>query len=129
MVKKSLNAIYVVLGFIFLSLGVIGIFLPLLPTTPFIILSAYFFSKGQKRLHNWLLTLPKIGMIINDWEQYGVISKKSKILASIMIIVLFSYTLIFVQVNLYIKIVVALIGISVLVFILSRPSVRKVVKI
>ncbi|MCB9061120.1 MAG: YbaN family protein [Halobacteriovoraceae bacterium] len=117
------------MGFIFLSLGVIGIFLPLLPTTPFIILSAYFFSKGQKRLHNWLLTLPKIGMIINDWEQYGVISKKSKILASIMIIVLFSYTLIFVQVNLYIKIVVALIGISVLVFILSRPSVRKVVKI
>jgi len=49
----------VILGWIFFIIGIIGIFVPGLPTTPFLILTAYCFSKGSKRLHTWLIKTAK----------------------------------------------------------------------
>jgi uncharacterized membrane protein YbaN (DUF454 family) len=122
MLKKSSKFIFVILGFMSLLIGVIGIFLPILPTTPLLLLSAFLFSKGSTRLHQWILNQPKIGPMIHTWEEHKVISPKSKILATLMIVTLFSYTLIFVNVVLWIKLIVAASGILVLSFILSRKS-------
>jgi uncharacterized membrane protein YbaN (DUF454 family) len=122
MLKKTSNIIYILLGFITLLLGVIGIFLPILPTTPFLLLSAFLFSKGSERLHRWLLEQPKIGPMILSWEKHKVISPKSKVLATIMIVTLFSYTIIYVSVANWIKVIVALSGVCVLLFILTRKS-------
>ncbi len=55
------NKIFLILGFFFLLLGIIGIFLPLLPTTPFGLLAFYFFSRGSPRIAQWCLGLPGIG--------------------------------------------------------------------
>lgn len=109
-------------GWLCIVLGIAGIFLPILPTTPFAILAAWCFSKSSPRWHQWLLQHKIFGPTIQNWEAHGVISLKAKCLATIMIILLFSYTLIFVQVHLVIKSIVTCIGVGVLAFIWTRPS-------
>lgn len=122
MLTKTANALFITFGVIALIIGIIGIFLPLLPTTPLLILSAYCFSKGSQRLHQWLLTRPRIGPMIKDWEDNKVIRPRAKLLSTFMIILLFGYTLIYVEVAIWIKLLSTLIGISVLTFILTRKS-------
>ncbi len=116
-----LRVLIFIAGWVSLILGCVGIFLPLLPTTPFILLSAYCFSRSSERLHQWLITHPRMGLLIQDWEQHGSISKTAKTKAAILIVVMFTATLVFVNVALAVKALVALIGISVLTFILTRP--------
>lgn len=55
-------------GFIALLLGFIGIFLPLLPTTPFLLLASACFARSSVRAHNWLRTNPLFGKYLRDWE-------------------------------------------------------------
>lgn len=116
------NALLICIAWLSLALGFIGVFLPILPTTPFAILSAYLFSKSSPRLHQWLLRQPLLGPVIIEWERHGVIRMKAKVISTAMIVALFSYTLIFVKVALVVKVIVTLIGLSVLSFIWSRPS-------
>lgn len=125
MIKKLGNTFLIALGLISLALGLIGMFLPLLPTTPFVLLAAYFFSKGSPKLHHWVISRPYFGPMILEWERHGIISIKAKILATTMIILLFGLTLKFVNVSMEIKTLVTFIGLCVLLFILSRPSHSK----
>ena len=116
------NIILVVLGWVCVLLGVVGAFLPLLPTTPFLILAAFFFSKGSPRLHQWLLTHPQFGSLIMEWERYGVIRPRAKRVATIAIVITFANTLIFVRVGVWVKLVIAAVGLLLLGFIWTRPS-------
>lgn len=117
-----MKALWITLGILCLILGFIGVFLPLLPTTPFALLAAFCFSKGSDDLHEWLLSTKMFGPLIKDWEDYGVIRLKVKKLSSAMIALLFGYALIFVKVGLWIKLFVSLSGVLVLAFIWTRPS-------
>lgn len=71
------------LGVICLLLGFIGAFLPLLPTTVFLLIAAFAFAKSSPRLHDWLLNHPQFGTIIKDWHRHGAISKKAKYLSAV----------------------------------------------
>lgn len=122
MVRVTGRAILVVLGWLSLAIGIVGIFLPILPTTPFVILAAFLFSKGSIRLHRWLVTRPYIGPAVVEWEREGVIRTRAKLWATAAIAVLFLNTLIFVPVAPWIKAVVTATGAAVLAFIWSRPS-------
>lgn len=68
-------------------MGFIGVFLPILPTTPFMILAAYCFDKGSPKLHAWILNLPHIGKLVRDWKEKKVISKKAKMFSIPMILI------------------------------------------
>lgn len=72
------------LGWLFLVLGVIGIVVPLLPTTPFLILTAICFSKGSEAMHRWLLNHKIFGPPIDDWNRRGAIRTKYKLLTTAM---------------------------------------------
>ncbi len=122
MIRAGRNILFLILGWICIILAVIGIFLPLLPTTPFLILAAFLFSKGSERLHSWLLNQKSFGPIIKNWEQNGAIAPRAKIISTIMIMAFFSYTLAFVDVLFWIKVLVFLTGVCVLTFILTRPN-------
>lgn len=122
MLKGPQRILFLCLGVLSLVLGVIGIFLPILPTTPFALLAAYFFSKSSKKLHHWLINQRTLGPLILDWEQYGAINRGAKVLATVMIVILFSYTLIFVPVALWIKVIVSTTGVGILTFIWTRPE-------
>lgn len=118
-----LRLVFITSGWISLGLGFAGIFLPVLPTTPFVLLSAYCFSKGSPRLHNWLLQQPRFGKLIRDWEEHRAIERKAKITATACIILLFSITLLFTSLPLPLKGTLVAIGAGVLVFIWTRATV------
>ena len=108
-------------GWVSLALAFVGIFLPLLPTTPFVLLAAFCFSKSSERWHRWLLTQPRMGPLIRNWEQYGSISKQAKWMATMLIVGIFSFTLTFVAFGNLVKAILLLIATGVLVFIWTRP--------
>ena len=82
---QTKKKIYLAAGFISFGLGIIGLLLPIMPTAPFIILAAFFFSRGSKKWHQWLITHPRWGSLIIDWETHRVIRKKHKILSTVLI--------------------------------------------
>lgn len=88
-------ALYKVLGFLFLGLGFIGVFLPLLPTTPFILLAAGCFARSSERWYNWLLNNRTFGPMIRNWQQYRCISCASRRIAILSVILLGGYSVVF----------------------------------
>jgi hypothetical protein len=122
MIPSTKRTLLIIAGFLSLGFGVAGIFLPLLPTTPFILLAAFCFSRSSERLHQWLLQHPRLGSLISDWEKNGVIQLKVKIIATLTMVLLVSYPLFFMGFHFILKWVVGLTIIGVLIFIWSRPS-------
>jgi uncharacterized membrane protein YbaN (DUF454 family) len=78
---------WIVLGLIFLALGGIGVLLPLLPTTPFVILAAACFARSSPRMHGWLLRSKVFGPLLADWEKNRCVSRNVKLLALVMMAV------------------------------------------
>ncbi|CAA9541830.1 MAG: Inner membrane protein YbaN [uncultured Sphingosinicella sp.] len=73
-----MRAVYLAAGMLSLLLGGIGLFLPLLPTVPFVILAAFCFARSSPRLEAWLLEHPRLGPHIRAWRSSGAISRKGK---------------------------------------------------
>ena len=73
--------IWIGLGWLFVLLGAAGIVLPLLPTTPFLLLAAVCFSRGSQRMHNWLVNHPTLGPPIVNWQTNRTIARKIKVVA------------------------------------------------
>jgi uncharacterized membrane protein YbaN (DUF454 family) len=110
-----------VAGLVSLALGIVGIALPLLPTTPFLLLSAFCFGRGSERLQEWLLAHPRLGPPIRDWRERGAISRRSKALASLaMILVLVTAAIM--RAPTTVLITQAVVMVLVCLFIFTRPS-------
>ena len=75
---------WLVAGALSLLLGIIGIFVPLLPTTPFVLLAAACFSRGSSRCERWLLSHPRFGPMVRDWRDYRAVPLRAKQLATVM---------------------------------------------
>ncbi|MCI4660504.1 MAG: YbaN family protein [Neomegalonema sp.] len=84
--ERAGSLFYLGLGWICVALGLLGVLLPLLPTTPFMIVAAFAFSRGSPRLHRWLLEHPRFGPPLQDWEQRGAIARPVKRLACVMML-------------------------------------------
>ncbi|MBD1559768.1 DUF454 domain-containing protein [Vibrio sp. S9_S30] len=83
-----------VLGWISLLLGVLGIVLPLLPTTPFLLLTSACFLRGSPTFYDWLHSHPKLGPVLNDWQQHRSLKVSVKRRAYVFIIISFSVSII-----------------------------------
>ena len=77
--------LYCSIGLTLVALGFVGAFLPLLPTTPFLLLALMCFAKGSDRLHNWLLAHRLLGKYLREWNNHRVIPMKAKLTATAMI--------------------------------------------
>jgi uncharacterized membrane protein YbaN (DUF454 family) len=78
-----MRPLWFALGSASLGLGILGIFLPLLPTTPFVLLAAFFFSRSSPAVHDWLLAHRTFGPAIRDWRDNRAISRRGKTAAAI----------------------------------------------
>lgn len=83
--KVVLKKLLVLAGFISLGLGVVGIFLPLLPTTPFLLLASFCFLRGSTRLHDWLIHHRLFGEFIRNYEEKRTIPMKVKVSALVLL--------------------------------------------
>lgn len=75
-----MKILYITLGFIFLGLGILGIILPMLPATPFLMLTLFFFTKGSDRLHNWFIQTDIYKKHLKTFKEQRALTKKSKIM-------------------------------------------------
>jgi uncharacterized membrane protein YbaN (DUF454 family) len=114
--------IYLLLGMLSLGLGILGAFLPILPTTPFAILAAFCFSKSSPKWHAKVLNMPMIGPLVIDWQNNRVIRKRAKWACTGTIIVVMGSSMILGEFKFFVNIVMALIGVGVLIFIWSQKS-------
>jgi uncharacterized protein len=106
-------------GVISLGVGVIGIFLPILPTTPFLLLSASCFCRSSPRLHQWLLSHPWFGSYIKNYKELRAIPLKAKILALTAFWSGMGCTMIFIRDRKIIVAILLLVGIAVSGYILK----------
>jgi len=119
MIRRKL---FLLLGFTSLGLGFVGVFLPLVPTTPFILLSAFCFSRSSDRLHRWLLAHRTFGPILSDWERGRVIRPRAKAWSILLMNGFIGYVLIFRAASVPLKVLLLTVMVGVSGFILSRPS-------
>jgi uncharacterized membrane protein YbaN (DUF454 family) len=84
MTRQLLRLCWLLGGFASLALGVLGIFLPLLPTTPFVLLAAFCFSRGSARYEAWLLNHPRLGPMVRDWRATRAVPLRAKQIATVM---------------------------------------------
>jgi uncharacterized membrane protein YbaN (DUF454 family) len=67
-----------------LLLGLVGVFVPVMPTVPFLIVAAWAASRSSPRLHHWLMTHPRFGRQLRDWNEYGVVPRRAKWFTTVM---------------------------------------------
>jgi uncharacterized membrane protein YbaN (DUF454 family) len=109
------------IGLLATGCGIAGVFLPLVPTTPFLLLAAFAFARSSPRLHDWLVNHPRLGPPIADWQAHGAISRPTKVIAAAVMIA--TWTLSFAAgVRSEILIVQALVLGGAAAFVLTRPD-------
>jgi len=122
MLTLSVRPLYKILGFISLALGLVGVVVPIMPTTPFAILAAYLFSKSSPAMEAYVLNLKVIGPLVRSWREDRVISPKAKVSCTVMIVLVMGISLYTVHTTFMIKLVMALIGLAVIIFVTTRKS-------
>lgn len=76
--RRMTRTLWLLLGYAATGLAIAGAVLPLLPTTPFLLVAAYAFSRSSPRLHRWLTEHRQFGPLIDNWHRHGAISLKAK---------------------------------------------------
>jgi len=116
------RALYLVLGLGFTALGIAGAFLPLLPTTVFLIIAAACFAKSSPRMEAWILNHKQFGPLVRDWRAHGAIPRRAKVLACTGMAAGFAIFLLSVHPGLWLGLAVAgALGLCA-AFVVSRPS-------
>jgi len=93
MKKLITNHLLIILGWFLVLLGLIGVVLPILPTTPFMILAAALFAKSSPRFHKMLLNNKYVGEVLRDWEERHVVNPRIKKRATVLILITFSMSI------------------------------------
>ncbi|SBS36674.1 Inner membrane protein YbaN [Marinomonas spartinae] len=109
-----------ILGWLSLITGIIGIFLPLLPTTPLVLLAAWCFSKSSERFHHWLMNHKHFGPMIHDWQSGKGIPRKARNRAIILMWIGMGISMILIG-RLWAAISLICIGLAVCTYLLRLP--------
>lgn len=111
-----------VAGTIALGVGLLGIFLPLLPTTPFVLLAAACYARGSERFHQWLLANRTFGPMVYEWEQHRSLPYRTKVTAIVLMSTTMAISIAFFVRPAWLKIVLALFGIGLAIWMYRIPS-------
>lgn len=119
---KFKKIIFNILGFFFVGLGIVGIFIPLLPTTIFLIIAAYFFAKSSEKYYNWLISNKYFGKFIKDYREGKGVPLKAKTVSITILWLTILYSIFFVVTAIWLKILLICIAIGVSWHLLSLKT-------
>ena len=120
-----MKIILLLLGILSLVLGVIGIFLPVLPTTPFLLLSATLFLRSSQKLYDWLLSHPYLGEYIRNFKEHRAIPLRVKIISVSLVWITLVYCALFVAHTWWMSAVFVTVALGVSIHILHYKTLRK----
>ena len=120
--KSTMKLVFFTLGWTFFGLGLVGVFLPVLPTTPFMLLALFMFAKSSERFHYWLYHHRVFGPSLQLWHQHSVIPVKAKIMSASMMSLSLLYIIFFSPIPTWLMIVTSLLMGYGAWFVLSKPS-------
>ncbi len=83
------------LGFVFLGAAVLGIFLPLLPTTPLVLLATACFARSSEKWHQWMIANRTFGPMISNWERHRCVKRRVKLIAILSMLLVGGYSILF----------------------------------
>ena len=115
------RTILISLGWLCVGLGFVGVFIPGIPTTIFLIIALWAFTKSSEKLRHWLLNHKRFGPILNNWQEHKVVPRRAKILMVLLMslaVILFYYS----SQSLILKIGLIIILVSVAIYVISLPS-------
>ncbi|MBN1207086.1 MAG: YbaN family protein [Myxococcaceae bacterium] len=110
------------LGFVCVGLGTLGAFLPLLPTTPFMLVALWAFSRSSRRFHHWLYTHPRFGPRLRDWHEHGIVPVKVKVSSISAMLVSLSIMVFIARVKWHVLVAAGALMLVGATYVLSRPS-------
>ena len=116
--------LFVSVGTFFLVVGIIGIFVPVLPTTPFLLLAAFFYERGSKKFHDWLLNNKILGAYIRSYIDGKGIPLRVKLFTIAFLWIVISFAVVFV-VELVMRIILVLVAIGVSVHVALIEGYKK----
>lgn len=108
-------------GLFMTALGIVGAFLPLLPTTPFLLVAVWCFSRSSPRLEQWLLNHRTLGPPLMNWRREGAISARAKTMAVSLIVASYGFFWYRTQPSPLLAVIVGLVLAGSVTFILTRP--------
>jgi len=123
--SKLIRRLMIFAGSFFVGLGILGIFLPILPTTPFLLLAAACYAKSSKRFYNWLINNKWLGIYIKNYREGKGVPLKVKILSISLLWFTIGYSVVFVVNTFLIQSILILIAIGVTIHIFSIRTFRK----
>lgn len=119
--RKAVRLVQLSVGCMLLLVGLVGVFLPLIPGTPLILLGAACVARGSERLHAWLLRSQVFGPTLRDWEEHRSLRLRAKVVAVATVIVSFSLSIVWTD-STSLRIVQGAVGVAVAVFLISLPT-------
>lgn len=108
-------------GLLMTALGIVGAFLPLLPTTPFLLVAVWCFSRSSPRLEHWLLNHRTLGPPLSNWRREGAIAGRTKVVAICLIVASYGFFLYRTQPSPLLAVIIGLVLSGSALFILTRP--------
>ena len=120
-----MNILLTILGIISLGLGILGAFLPVLPTTPLLLLAAALFLRGNRRLYDWLMNHPKLGPYITNFMKHKSIPLHIKVIALTTLWLTLLFCAVFVAEHWALRLCFIAIAIGVTIHILSYKTTDK----
>jgi uncharacterized membrane protein YbaN (DUF454 family) len=119
---RGLRLLWFVGGLMAVLLGIVGAFLPVLPTTPFLLLAAACFARSSPKFYDLLLNHPVVGPPIRQWRNERTIPRKAKILAISLLVLSLGSTILFIVPVFAVKVLLTGIGLGVVVFLARIPT-------
>jgi uncharacterized membrane protein YbaN (DUF454 family) len=119
------KSFWIIGGSVCLSLGILGIFLPILPTTPFLLLAAYCYGRGSDRFYNWLLNRSWFGSYIRNYQEGRGIPLNQKLLTFVLLWLTIGFTIGFVATTWWLKALLLVVAVGVTIHVSKIKTWRQ----